>query len=380
MAFRYSEQWIDQADVEAVLKVLNSDVIAQGPMVEQFEKLLTNYTAANHCKAFNSATSALHAGYLALGVGANDIVWTSPNTFVATANAAQMCGAKVDFVDINYSTRNIDLGSLEDKLRRAAKINALPKVVVPVHFGGLSCDMVGINALAKKYEFSVMEDASHAIGGSYNNTVIGSCHYSDIAVFSFHPVKVITTGEGGAACTNCSTLNSKLELYRSHGVTRRKKELFNKNLPKYFYEMQNFGFNYRLTDIQAALGISQMKRLDEFVKKRNILAEKYNSLLGKFDLNPVVVPEFSVSSFHLYTICINNRDVVYNYLHDRKIEANVHYIPVHIHPYWKRLGFKKGDFPVAERYYNEALSLPLHPKLKEENLEYIVEQMISVFG
>ena len=376
MVIRYGEQIVDEADIQAVCDVLRSDYITQGPVVERFEKTIAQYTRAEYCRAFNSATSALHAGYLALGVGPGDIVWTSPNTFVATANAAHMCGAELDFVDIDYKTRNLNIDSLAQKLNAAATNNRLPKVITPVHFGGLSCEMSEIWDLSQQYGFKVMEDASHAIGGEYRGNKIGSCKYSDITVFSFHPVKIITTGEGGAATTNDTELSSKLASIRSHGVTRDINSLSQKNYPAHYYEMQSLGFNYRMTDIQAALGLSQFDKLDKFIEKRNELANLYAKFFKNYDLNILKVPENDISTYHLYTICVENRDDIYLHLYENGIQANVHYIPVSYHPFWAKFGFQKGQFPIAERYYEKALSLPLHPKLNSDDIEKIVSHIL----
>jgi len=288
-----------------------------------------------------------------------------------------MCGANVNFIDININTRNLDPNRLETQLKLADKNSCLPNLVIPVHFSGLSCDMESIKYLSNRYGFKILEDASHAIGAEYNGKKIGSCIYSDITVFSFHPVKIITTGEGGAALTNDNELARKLDNIRSHGVVRNKDKLYNQQQPNFYYEMQELGFNYRMTDIQAALGLSQLSKLDMFISKRNELARHYELLFADHEFNQLIVPDNSRSSHHLYTLCVNNRDALYSYMHSLGIKVNVHYIPVHLHPYWANMGFRKGDFPNAESYYERAITLPLHPKLKLKEIEIIASEFIN---
>jgi len=361
----YGRQEISEEDVSAVVEALRSDFITQGPKVPLFEKAVADYCGVKYGVAVNSATSALHIACLALELGEGDWLWTSPNSFVASSNCGLYCGAKVDFVDIDPQTYNLSAKELEKKLIIANKENKLPKVLVTVHFAGQSCDMEMIYELSRKYGFSIIEDASHSIGGKYLDKPIGGCQYSSITVFSFHPVKIITTAEGGLATTNSKKLAEKMDLFRSHGVTRDRSLMSDKNDGPWYYQQINLGFNYRMTELQAALGISQMKKLDEFVSKRHVLQEKYDTLI---DSLPVIKPhqhEDSYSALHLYPVQIElnkvnkNRRQIFNELRDNGIGVNVHYIPIHTQPYYKQLGFKEGDFPNSEYYYSRALSIPL---------------------
>ena len=361
----YGRQEISEEDVSAVVEALRSDFITQGPKVPLFEKAVADYCGVKYGVAVNSATSALHIACLALELGEGDWLWTSPNSFVASSNCGLYCGAKVDFVDIDPQTYNLSAKELEKKLIIANKENKLPKVLVTVHFAGQSCDMKMIYELSRKYGFSIIEDASHSIGGKYLDKPIGGCQYSSITVFSFHPVKIITTAEGGLATTNSKKLAEKMDLFRSHGVTRDRSLMSDKNDGPWYYQQINLGFNYRMTELQAALGISQMKKLDEFVSKRHVLQEKYDTLI---DSLPVIKPhqhEDSYSALHLYPVQIElnkvnkNRRQIFNELRDNGIGVNVHYIPIHTQPYYKQLGFKEGDFPNSEYYYSRALSIPL---------------------
>ncbi len=377
----YGKQNINQDDINSVISVLKSDFITQGPEIENFENKLTNYTKAKYCTAVNSATSALHISCLALGLTKNDIAWTSPNSFVASSNCALYCGAKIDFVDIDEKTYNICPVLLEEKLKIAKKQRKLPKIVIVVHFSGQSCDMEKIKALSDEYGFKIIEDASHAVGGSYLNHKIGSCKFSDITVFSFHPVKVITTAEGGVALTNNKEIDHKLNLLRSHGNTRDKKQMGNKK-DAWYYEQIDLGFNYRMTDIQAALGSSQLKRLDLFIKKRHQIAQKYNQLLKNLPINLPFQNSNQYSSFHLYVIALHNQNLrkkLFNHLRQNKILVNVHYIPIHTQPFYQKLGFKKGDFPNAEDYYERTMSLPMFYDFTVEEQNYVVKIMNVFF-
>jgi UDP-4-amino-4,6-dideoxy-N-acetyl-beta-L-altrosamine transaminase len=382
----YARQNIISRDIFAVNKVLKSNFLTQGPMVEKFEKSVTKYTKSKFGVAVNSSTSALHLACLALDVKKGDYVWTSANTFVASANCAIHCGAKIDFVDINPRTYNIDINQLELKLKIAKKKNKLPKVVIPVHFAGLPCDMQRIYQLRKKYKFKIIEDASHAIGSSYKllNTSlkrkikVGCCEHSDITVFSFHPVKIITTGEGGIALTNKKNLYDKMKLLRSHGISRNVREN-KKNLTPWYYEQISLGFNYRMNDIQSALGCEQIKRLDSFLKKRNNIATYYNKKLSKLPIDlPIKLPGF-YSSFHLYVVTLSKkyskykRNNIFNKMRKKGIEVNLHYIPVHTHPYYQKRGFKRGDFKVSENYYDRAISLPMYPSLSLKDQDYVIK-------
>jgi UDP-4-amino-4,6-dideoxy-N-acetyl-beta-L-altrosamine transaminase len=367
----YGRQDINQADIEAVIEVLKSDFLTQGPMVPMFEKAITEYCQARFGVATNSATSALHIACLALELGPGDYLWTSPNTFVASANCGLYCGAEVDFVDIDPRTYCMSADALEQKLIEADKQNKLPKIVVPVHFAGQSCEMNRIHELAGKYGFRIIEDASHAIGGQYLGEPIGNCKYSDIAVFSFHPVKIITTGEGGLATTNNAELAKKMELLRSHGITRDPDLMTRKPDGGWYYQQIDLGFNYRMTDIQAALGVSQMQRLDEFVQYRHVLKNRYDELLS--DL-PIIRPYQSTdshSALHLYPIQLEleklnkSHQEIFHELRESGLGVNIHYIPVHTQPYYQRMGFQLGDFPNAEHYYDRALSIPIYYGLTE---------------
>lgn len=375
----YGRQDINQADIEAVVDVLRSDFLTQGPVVPAFEKAVANYTGAQHAVAVNSATSALHIACLALGVGKGDKVWTTPITFVASANCALYCGAEVDFVDIDPCTYNLSVDRLAEKLAEADKTGSLPKVVIPVHLCGQPCDMAGIYALSQQYGFKIIEDASHAIGGRYKGEPIGNCRYSDITVFSFHPVKIITSGEGGMALTNDAQLAKRMQLLRSHGITsdaaemhpRAQEELWN-------YQQIGLGFNYRMTDIHAALGLSQMQRLNEFVAKRHTIAKRYDQKLSNL---PVLAPwqhPDNYSGYHLYVIRLKLGAInkthrqVYEALRAAGILVNLHYIPVYRQPHYEQMGFKAGYCQQAEQYYSEVISLPMYPGLTDAEQDRVV--------
>ncbi len=383
----YGRQDINKKDIDAVIDVLKSSFLTQGPKVPEFESFVSSEVQAKYAVACNSATSALHVSCMALGVKKGDIVWTSANTFVASANCAIYCGATVDFIDINPKTYNMDIDLLSGKLEEAYKSKKLPKVLIPVHLAGQSCDMEKIHDLSKKYGFKIIEDASHAIGGSFSNKKVGSCFYSDITVFSFHPVKIITSGEGGMALTNNIELDRKLRLHRSHGITSDEDYMEPRNnLNLWNYQQIDIGYNYRMTDIQAALGISQLERLEEFVIKRNHIANRYNELLR--DL-PVMLPfqhPKSYSSYHLYIIRINLRKVkkshndVYKALHAKGILANLHYIPVYRQPFYEQMGFAKGYCKESESFHSEALSIPMYPGLKEKDLVFIRDSIEEILN
>jgi len=371
----YGKQDINQADIKAVVEVLQSDFITQGPQVPLFEKIVSKYCGAKYSVAVNSATSALHIACLAIGLGNNDYLWTSPNSFVASANCGLYCNAKIDFVDIDKRTYNLSAIKLEQKLIQAKKNNKLPKVVIPVHFAGQSCDMKKIYSLSKEYGFKIIEDASHAIGGKYLNKSIGNCQYSDITVFSFHPVKIITTAEGGLATTNDAKLEEKMQLFRSHGITRNSLSMINPSESLWYYEQIDLGFNYRMTDLQAALGISQMKRLDEFISRRHVLQKRYNQLLDDSIVIKPYQDKDCFSSFHLYPVQINinkSRQQVFSLFREKGVGVNVHYIPIHMQPYYQKLGFKQGDFPNAEAYYSNTISLPLYSSLSFESQDQVI--------
>ena len=378
----YGKQDISEADIQAVVSVLKSDFLTQGPKVPLFEKCISRYCGSSYAVASNSATSSLHLACLALGLRKEDWLWTSPNSFVASANCGLYCNAKVDFVDIDPLTYNLSTDKLEEKLIKAKKLNKLPKIVIPVHFAGQSCDMIKIKALSDEYGFAIIEDASHAIGGKYMGELIGGCQYSDITVFSFHPVKIITTAEGGIATTNSKILKQKMRLLNSHGITRDESLMNGPIVGPWYYQQILLGLNYRMTDLQAALGISQLDRIDDFVSKRHALKERYDLLLK--DL-PVILPyqsKDSYSSLHLYPIKIdtskkNNitRIDVFNELKLNNIGVNVHYIPIHMQPYYQDLGFQQGDFPNSELYYEAALSLPLFSSMTIKQQDKVVAEL-----
>ncbi|WP_211307565.1 UDP-4-amino-4,6-dideoxy-N-acetyl-beta-L-altrosamine transaminase [Polynucleobacter rarus] len=366
----YGKQDINQDDIDAVIQVLRSDFLTQGPVVPAFEEAVSTYCKVKYGIAVSNATAALHIACLALDVGQGDIVWTSPNTFVASANCALYCGASVDFVDIDSKTYNLSVDRLAEKLSIAKKGGILPKVVIPVHLCGQSCDMEAIHELSKVYGFKIIEDASHAIGGKYKNQPIGNCKFSDITVFSFHPVKIITSGEGGMALTNDEYLAKKLRLLRSHGISNSKVDMEERPTEEIWnYQQIELGYNYRMTDIQAALGLSQLQRLDEFVAKRNVIAKNYDELLKGL---PLVTPwqdPNGMSSFHLYVIRLNLSQInktqkeVYEEMRNQGVLVNLHYIPVYRQPYFEKMGFDKGYCKEAEKYFTEAMSIPIFAKL-----------------
>jgi len=374
----YGRQEITQSDIDAVTQVLTSDFLTQGPVVPRFEQSVAEKVGVKFALAVNSATSALHIACLALDVKKGDIVWTTPVTFVASANCARYCGADVDFVDIDPRTYNIDSTALRRKLEIAHANGTLPKVVIVVHLCGQSCDMVAIHALAQEYGFKVVEDASHAIGAKFKGEYVGNCGYSDITIFSFHPVKIVTTAEGGMACTNDETLARRMSLFRSHGITRDPEAMTHAPDGPWYYQQIELGYNYRMTELQAALGISQMTRLDEFVERRHEIARAYDSLLSRL---PVTVPWQSpdaYSAFHLYVVRIRqdqarvNQLDVFLRMRSAGIGVNLHYIPVHTQPYYRSLGFNVGDFPNSEQYYKDAISLPMYPALTLEQQYEVV--------
>jgi UDP-4-amino-4,6-dideoxy-N-acetyl-beta-L-altrosamine transaminase len=382
----YGKQDINQADIETVINVLKSDFLTQGPQVPLFEKTVSHYCGAAFGVAVNSATSALHIACLALGLEKDDWLWTSPNSFVASANCGLYCGARIDFVDIDPLTYNLSIQKLEAKLIQAKVENKLPKVLIPVHFAGQSCDMKRIHALSKQYGFSIIEDASHAIGGKYLDKSIGGCQYSDITVFSFHPVKIITTAEGGLATTNSKYIADKMQSFRSHGITRDQGVMSKRADGAWYYQQVDLGFNYRMTDLQAALGLSQMNRLDGFIKKRHALQERYDQLLRELPVTTPHQSNFSHSALHLYPIQLNieiigkDREEIFNALRNHDIGVNVHYIPIHTQPFYLEMGFNQGDFPVAESYYSKAISLPLFSQLSFDDQDVVVSSLKKIIG
>ena len=381
----YGKQDIEQTDIDCVVDVLKSDFLTQGPQVPLFEKTVSDYCGSKFGVAVNSATSALHIACLALGLGKNDWLWTSPNTFVASANCGLYCGANVDFVDIDPMTYNMSVDALTIKLQKAEKLGKLPKIVVPVHFAGQPCNMPAIYSLSKRYDFKIIEDASHAIGASYNKTKVGSCAHSDITVFSFHPVKIITTAEGGMTLTNDEEIYSRISRFRTHGITNDKTKM--EERPKneiWNYQQIDLGFNYRMNDIQAALGLNQMKRVDKFVNSRTKIAKYYNDELKELPLTTPWQAPYSDSSYHLYPILINSTKCgksqrqVYDELRKNDIAVNLHYTPVHRHPYYANLGFKKNDFPVAEKFHQEVISIPIYPSLQDKHKDHVVKTLRNV--
>ena len=374
----YGRQDITEQDIEAVVEVLRSDFITQGSRVPEFENALATYCGAGHAVAVNSATSALHIACLALGLGPGDRLWTSPNTFVASANCALYCGAEVDFVDIDTRTYNLSVDRLEEKLQLARQQNRLPKIVIPVHFAGQSCEMKRLRMLADEYDFRIIEDASHAIGGRYLDEPVGNCRYSDITVFSFHPVKIITTAEGGVATTNDEQLAQAMQLLRSHGVTRDTTLMEGDDDQAWYYEQVGLGFNYRMTELQAALGCSQIKRLDDYIEQRHGIRQVYDAALADSGLVlPWQHPD-SYSALHLYPIQLaeqyeRSRKQIFDDLRAASIGVNVHYIPVPSQPYYRRLGFRADDYPNAVNYYQRALSLPMYATLQPEQQQRVID-------
>tara|TARA_B100000287_G_scaffold432797_1_gene492964 strand:- start:142 stop:1305 length:1164 start_codon:yes stop_codon:yes gene_type:complete len=378
----YGKQDISREDIEEVVGALKSDFLTQGPLIPKFEESISKYTNSKYCAAVNSATSALHIACLALGIGKKDIVWTSPITYVASANAALYCGAEIDFVDIDPDNFNMCPVMLEEKLIKAKTKNCLPKAVIPVHLAGQSCNMQKISKIAKKYNVKIIEDASHAIGGFYKNSPIGSCKYSDIAVFSFHPVKIITTGEGGAITTNNRKIYEKIEMLRTHGVTRNRSFMKNKPHGDWYYEQLMLGFNYRITDIQAALGLSQMKRLKEFIQKRNDIAENYNNLLKNKNLILPSISSDCLSAFHLYVIRIKNYDKnirkkIFDFLRSEKIGVNIHYMPIYKQPFYENKFGASYSLDNAEKYYSSAISIPMYPKLTKADQKIVADKILE---
>ncbi|MHA7819022.1 MAG: UDP-4-amino-4,6-dideoxy-N-acetyl-beta-L-altrosamine transaminase [Erythrobacter sp.] len=370
----YGRQSISQADIDAVVEVLKSDFLTQGPVVPAFEAAIADHCGARHGVAVNSATSALHIACLALGVGPGDRVWTSPLTFVASSNAALYCGAQVDFVDVDPRTYNMCPIELEKKLDSAARDGTLPKVIIPVHLTGQSCDMKAIHELASNHEVRIIEDASHAIGASYRGEPVGKCRYSDITVFSFHPVKIVTTGEGGMATTNDDGLAELMRLDRSHGITREPDRIEAQDPGAWYYEQQRLGYNYRMTDINAALGLSQMSRLESIIERRQDIARIYNEAFADLPLTVPWQHSDAASAWHLYVIRVpaDGHRGVFEELRSKGIGVNLHYIPVYWQPYYRRLGFARGHCPNAERYYTEAISLPMFPTITREQQDNVI--------
>ena len=382
----YGRQEITQADIDAVVGVLESDFLTQGPKVPLFEQTVAQKVGVKHALAVNSATSALHIACMALELGPDDWLWTTPITFVASANCGLYCGANIDFVDIDPRTYNLCPKALEAKLIAAQSKDKLPKVVVTVHLCGQPCDMQAIHELSKTYGFRVIEDASHAIGGKYQGEYIGNCKYSDVTIFSFHPVKIITTAEGGMALTNDDHLAEKMNLFRSHGITRDESLMTHEPDGPWYYQQIELGYNYRMMELQAALGVSQMERLDAFVSRRHELARRYDVLLEKLPVTRPWQHPDSYSGMHLYVIRLELDKIgwshrqVFEFLRERGIGVNLHYIPVHTQPYYQNLGFEQGDFPEAEKYYKEAISLPMYSGLSNQQQDEVVATLQEALG
>lgn len=382
----YSRQSISEDDIRAVTEVLRSDFLTQGPMVPKFEQEISQYCGSNYATAVNSASSALYLACLALGLGPGDYLWTSPNSFVASATCALHCGAHVDFVDIDMESFNLSVDALEAKLQSAEERGSLPKIVIPVHFAGQPCDMPAIYKLSEKYGFKIIEDASHALGSTYEDIYVGSCRHSDITVFSFHPVKMITTCEGGLATTNNKELAARLERLRSHGITRDPLLMTShSNNEIWNYEQIELGHNFRLSEIHAALGRSQMESLKKFLGKRREIAKKYDGQLAEL---PLITPRQRLgthSSYHLYPILVsddfdnNHQKKLYNFMQHVGVNVNIHYIPIHLQPYFRKIGFNVGDFPNAEGYYRRTLSLPIYPDLTDQAFDYIILKLKEAF-
>jgi UDP-4-amino-4,6-dideoxy-N-acetyl-beta-L-altrosamine transaminase len=377
----YGRQDITSEDLDAVRSILLSEHLTQGPAVPIFEEKVAAYCGTRHAVAVNSATSALHIACLSIGLGQGDILWTSPITFVASSNCALYCGASIDFVDIDPSTYNLSVDRLEEKLIKAKKTGKLPKIVIPVHLCGQPCDMKRIWELSQEYGFRIIEDGSHAIGAKYQGGPVGDCRYSDITVFSFHPVKIITTGEGGMAMTNDSKLAEKMNLFRSHGITRDPALMTRTPDGPWYYQQIDLGYNYRMTDIQAALGLSQMERLDSYVSRRHELANRYQRMLSDMPLNSQIQLPDAYSAYHLYVIRLKLEKIkrthqeIFESMRDQGIGVNLHYIPVPTQPYYQKMGFNLGDFPESELYYAEAISLPMYAGLTDGEQDQVVEAL-----
>ncbi len=385
MKIKYGRQDVTESDIAAVVDVLKSDLLTQGPVVPLFEKAVCDFTNAKYAVAVNSATSALHIACMALDLGPGDILWTCPNTFVATSNAAIYCGAEVDFIDIDKDSYNISVSELKKRLEIAKKNDKLPKIVVPVHLSGQSCAMKEIKDLSNKYGFKIIEDASHAIGARYQNNNIGCCEYSDITVFSFHPVKIITTGEGGMALTNDPEISNRLQRHRSHGITANPHEMSDRPANEIWnYQQIGLGYNYRMTDIAASLGLSQLSRLDEIVKKRHLIAQRYDQELSSLPLTIPFQHQDTYSSYHLYIIRLNldkitkTQPQIFKEMYENGIMVNLHYIPVYRQPFYEKMGFKKGYCPESESYHREALSIPMYPTLTTEEQGYVIKKFQEI--
>lgn len=381
---KFSKQTINKSDIKVVNKVLNSEYLTQGPKTEEFEKNLKNFTGAKYSIAVNSASSALLISCMALGLKKNDVIWTVPNTFAASANSVLLSGQKLDFVDIDHNSWNISIKELKKKLLIAKLKKKLPKALVVVHLAGLPVDPIELKILSRKYKFFIIEDASHSIGAKYYNKKVGSCQWSDLCVFSFHPVKIITTGEGGSVLTNSKKLYEKMLLFKNNGITKNPKNFKNKNLGPWYYEQQMIGYNFRMSDIQAALGINQLKRIGEMLKKRNKIAQIYKKELSNLPISFQKVSNNFYSSYHLFIIKLitnkkNLHKKLFMFLRKNKIFVNLHYMPLHLNPFYKKFGYKIGDYPNSEDYGNKALSIPIYPNLKRKEQLKVVSLLKKFF-
>ncbi len=384
----YSRQYISKHEINSVTEVLKSDFLTQGPKVPLFEKLVSKFVGSKYSAAINSATSGLHLACMAIGLKKGDWLWTSTNSFVASANCGLYCGANVDLIDIDIESHNISIPKLKDKLIKAKKAKKLPKVLIPVHFAGRPCEMKEIYKLSKKYNFKIIEDASHALGSKIYGEMVGNCKYSDMCVFSFHPVKNITTGEGGIVSTNSKFYIEKVKILRTHGINKDKKYFINKIRKKdsWHYEQVSLGFNYRMNDIEAAIGISQLEKLNNFLKIRNKIAKNYNDELKNLPLILPLSDNKILNAYHLYVIRVNknetskNREELFRYMRKKNLHVNVHYIPIHHHPYYVKKGFKKSNFPVAENYFETCISIPIYPGLKKKDFRKVVKTIKIFFN
>lgn len=378
----YGRQWVTEDDIAAVAEVLRSDLITQGPVSDGFERVVAEYCGAEYAVAVSNGTAALHLAVIAMGLDSDGLLWTTPNTFVASANCARFVGADVDFVDMDPATFNMSPDALQDKLEAAEKSGRLPDIVVPVHFAGASCDMVRIHELSERYGFQILEDAAHAIGGKYHGAPVGSCKHSDMTTFSFHPVKIVTTGEGGMVVTNDEGLAHKARLLHVHGITRDESIMRGESDGPWYYQQLALGHNFRITDIQAALGISQMKRIGEFIARRNAIAATYREAFLSLPVACQAVADDALSAYHLFVVTLDHHDrcEVYDRLREHGVGSAVHYIPVHLQPYYRDLGFKAGDFPNAEDYYARAITLPMYPMMSDDDIETVVQALTAVLA
>ncbi len=379
----YGKQYISEDDVSSVVKILKSDYLTQGDQVPKFEKSLSNFLKVKYSIAVNSGTSALHIACLALGLSKGDYLWTSPISFVASANCGRYCNAEIDFVDIDLETGLLDVNLLSEKLTQAELKGKLPKIIVCVHLGGTSCDMKAIKKLSEKFGFKIIEDASHSLGGTYYEGKVGDCKYSDICVFSFHPVKIITTAEGGLATTNSKELAEKMKLLRTHYITKDQSKFELTNFGNWSYEQQGLGFNYRMNDMQAALGISQLKRISSIIEERNKILDSYKNCINDPNISFLKIGKNIKSSVHLVIIILNNiseanHKLVFNEMRKRNIGVQLHYSPIHLQPYYRKLGFKEGDYPISEEYARKALSLPVFEGLEDYHQKYVIKSILDV--